>query len=68
MAHVRRELGLRHGGHLALTALATLSGGGDYDDGGADGFGQKRALKTIRLLLEGCEVMHGRRGTLGGGM
>ncbi len=49
MADVRRHLGIARGGECALTAVALLTGG-DYNQGGAEGVGQKQVGASLLLL------------------
>jgi hypothetical protein len=50
MEHVRKHLGLKYGGELALRAIALLTGG-DYNQGGADRVGPKQVL-SLKLTVQ----------------
>ncbi|KAK9818436.1 hypothetical protein WJX72_012549 [[Myrmecia] bisecta] len=54
MADVRRALGLKRGGQLALLAVGLLTGG-DYDTQGATNVGHTYAMSVVRHLLQGKE-------------
>ncbi|MEW5317872.1 MAG: hypothetical protein WDW38_009136 [Sanguina aurantia] len=54
MSAVRKVLGLREGGRLAMVAVAQLCGG-DYNQAGSKGIGGTLAFNAVRELLRGAE-------------
>ncbi|MEW5306289.1 MAG: hypothetical protein WDW36_008762 [Sanguina aurantia] len=54
MSAVRRVLGLKEGGRLAVLAVAQLCGG-DYNQAGSKGVGGTLAFNAVRELLRGAE-------------
>ncbi len=56
LAGIQSMLGIEAGGADALVALSLLCGG-DYAVKGAEHVGSRQAIRLVRHLLEGCQVV-----------